>query len=102
MHGLYVGQDSDNQPSSSCCLPLGDASSDIIGDMMIASPHRPVCDLRRFPNCFYIIGSGVGSIITELGEMKSFNNLSKTDEVFSTTEVEDLEALARMLMKATS
>ena len=39
---------------------------------------------------------------TTLGEMKSFDNLSKTDVVFFSFKVEDLEATARTLLEVTS
>ena len=43
MCGFCVALGLDNQPSSSYCLPLGDASSDIPADINPSLPHQQGC-----------------------------------------------------------
>ena len=54
-----AAQDMDNQPSSSCCLSMDDASSDILAYL-----HCLLGKKRKFRSCFLILGPGVGDTIT--------------------------------------
>ena len=108
-------QDSDNQPSS-YRLPLGDASSDIddcISSLLSGMHSKKVSKLLPYPGVHsrhYYRTKGEEVIchrilpraINELGDMKSCNNLNKTDIVFTFTEVEDLEAITKALLEVTS
>ena len=72
---------------------------------MIKSPSHPdVCSCRHY--CFE--GEELAEscaflrAVTEHGEMRLFDNFHKMDVVFSASEVEDLEAAARTIIKAAS
>ena len=97
-----------------------DASSDILADIenCISSPStgmgsKKVSKLLLYPwvrsRWFYCVkGEEVvqyrtlPQVIIKLGGMKSFENLNKTDMVFSSSEVKDMEIAVRTLHEVTS
>ena len=51
IRGFRTSLDSEDHPYSNYRLPVGDASLDILADMMITFPcHLPGCDIRRYPS----------------------------------------------------
>ena len=84
-------------------------------------PLDLICTLRRYQILYHIQASEVEDTailkvrtphsnldcsivslgITEIGHIKSYNTLAKTD-VFSSSEMEDVEAASRVLLEASS
>ena len=120
MHGFCTAQDSDDQPFSSYCRLMGDASSDFLAniDDCISSLSTGMLSKNLLKLLPYLGARGrwyycverrevilyrtLPQAITEFGSMKSFENLSKTDMVFSANEVEGLEAITKTLLEVTS
>ena len=120
MCGIHAAQDLDDQPSSSFRLPMDNASFDSLADIddHIASPSteiqlKKVLKLFPFPwvKCRqyyhiegdkFILHQTFSLTTTKVEEIKTFENLGKTDMVFSCFEIEDLEAAARTLLEVIS
>ena len=111
---FYAAQDLGDQPSSSYCLSRGDILSDILKDIDDRITSLCLRCGRRCQSCYLILEFIVDIVIAlrvkrlfiitlyPMGRMKSCYNLNKTDMVFTCTEVEDLEATVRALLKVTS
>ena len=119
MCGFCAALDMDDQSSSSLCLLIGDASSDILVgiDECISFPPTGMW-LRKVSKVlpYFGVQSRQYSLIEgeeviwywflsgafmEVGGKKSFENLKKADVVFSSSENEDLEATVRTLLEPT-
>ena len=97
-----------------------DASSDLLKDFddRVSSPSsgmqsKKVLKLLPYPGacsrcCYRTVAEEVihlcshPCVMTEVGEMRSYDNLNKMDVVSTSTEVEDLEAAVRTLLEVTS
>ena len=112
MHGLHTGRDPDDQPSSLYSFPMGDTLSDIVVDIIdhISSPSCGMWSRKVFKllpylgvrSCRYYCvewpwpeGESLPQAITELGGMRSYDNLNKTN-VFSASESEDWKLHQRL------
>ena len=100
MHGFHAGQDLEDQPSYSYSLPMGDASADVLADIddrislsSCGTWSKMMSKLLPYPGvciCHYYCLGGEKVVcsqtlplaITELGEMRSSNNLNEMDVVF--------------------
>ena len=110
----------DNQPTSLYRLPVGGASADILEDIddRILSPPSGMCSkkvskllqyLRVHNRRFYCFegdettkACSLNHHVTELVGLRSYDNLSKTDFILSSSEAEDMEVALRFIVETTS
>ena len=115
-----MASEDDDQPASSYRLSIGGASEDILTDIddrvlsppsgmrwrkvskLLTSPG--MCSLRFhwFEGGELVKARSLYCHITELAGMHSFENLNKTDVIFSLSEAEDMEAAIRAIVETFS
>ena len=118
--GFHATRDSDEQPSSCHCLSIGETVEDVLKDLddKIFSPNlgmhsQKVAKLLPYPSikgrrCYQFEGKEVVHHcalpcgITKIIDVKSFENLAKTNVVFSSSEMEDVEATMKTLLEVAS
>ena len=112
IRGFHLALEDDTQPSASYKLPIGDASANIVGDidyrvssMSSVISSRKVSKLLQYPGVcsrkFYhhfkgenlTKGKALYRHVTDLTRLRSFDNLYKTDVIWSSTKAEEMEAV---------
>ena len=113
-------EDNNLPAASSYKLPIGRASADILADIdsSLSSSSSGICSCKssklfqyqgvRRHKFYWFQGEELTNAkalnrhIAELAGLRSFDNLNKTDVVWSSTEMEDVGATARFIIEATS
>ena len=121
IHGFMAAlEDNDVHVTSLHKLPIGGASADILADFdsrVLSSspgmPSRKSSKLLQYQSVrsrkFYRFqgeeltkAKALNRHIAELAGLRSFDSLNKSDIVWSSTEIEDMEAMARSIVEAIS
>ena len=120
IRGFRATVEDDDQPTSSYKMPIGGAFADILADIdervsstSLVIHYRKVSKLLQYPGAcsrkFYRFegeditkAKALNLHVMELAGLLSFENLNKTDVIWSSNKTGDMESVLRSIVEATS